>query len=201
MKKRYLLPLILVGAAAISLAACGGSNGPVLDKTELTMSVGEQETLSLVWADGSGDAATEGDAVEYRWESSNTEVVTVEADGAKATVTAVAEGNAVVTVYEGNKKLSSCSIKTVFSPLSVTVPEGKLVVRNGQVVTVRAKSLIPLDEDKYEWTVSEPDYATVENQGSIAMITAKKRTKDVTCIITVRNGNYTASFELIVGLN
>ena len=196
MKKRYLMPIILLGAAAVSLAACGSSNDPVLDKTELTICVGAQETLSLVWEDGSGNAVAEGKSVEYRWESSNEAVLTVEAEGAKATVTAVAEGTAVVTVYEGSKKLSSCNVTSITSPLSVTVPEGKLVLRKGGKATVRAKSLIALTGE-YEWYSSDTAIATVEYQGEIAIVTAVARGE---CTITVRNGDYTASFKFIVGL-
>ena len=196
MKKRYLLPLILVGAAALSLAAaCGSSNEPVLDKTELTMSVGATETLTLSWVDGSGNAVTEGEAIEYRWESSNETVLTVKGKSNTATLTAKAEGNAVVTVYDGSKELASCSVTSVISPLSVSVPEGRLVLLNGSKATVKAKSLIPLTGE-YEWTSSDPSICTVEAQGEIAIVTAKKRGE---CTITVRNGVYSASFVLIVG--
>ena len=193
MKKRYLLPLILVCAAALSLAACGGSN-TVLDKTELTICVGAQETLTLV--DKNGDAIVEGEAVEYRWESSDEAVLTVAGKGSSATVTAVAEGKAVVTVYEGNKSLAKCNVTSISSPLSVTVPEGMLVFRKGGQASVRVKSLIELTGE-YEWYSSNTSIATVEYQGELAMVTAVARGE---CIITVRNGEYTASFKCIVGL-
>ena len=197
MKKRYLLPLILVGAAALSLAAaCGSSTEPVLDKTELTMSIGATETLTLSWVDGSGNAVAEGEAIEYRWESSNETVVTVKGKGNTATLTAKAEGDAVVTVYDGSKELASCSVKSVVSPLVITVPEGRLVMRNGESATVRVKSLIPLTGE-YEWESSDTSIATVEYQGAIAIVTAKKRGE---CTITVRNGGYSSSFKFIVGI-
>ena len=197
MKKKYLLPIVLTCAAAIALAACGGSDGPVLDKKELTMSVGAQETLTLVVENKDGTTSAVGESVEYTWKSSNEEVLTVEAEGATATVTAVAEGSAVVTVYDGNKELSKCTVTIVLSPLSVTVPEGRLVVRNNTTVTVRAKSITALTGE-YVWESSDPTIATVEAQGVIARVTAKKRGE---CTITVKNGIYSASFTFIVGLN
>ena len=196
MKKRFLLPLILAGAAAISLAACGSSNEAVLDKTELTVCVGAYETLTLSWVDGNGNAVAEGDSVEYRWTSSNETVLTVEGEGNTATLSAHAEGKAVVTVYDGKKELAKCSVTSVTSPLRVTVPEGKLVLRNGGQATVRVKSLISLTGE-YEWSSSDTSICTVEAQGEIAIVTAKARGE---CFVTVRNGDYATSFELIVGI-
>lgn len=207
MKKRFLLPLILISAAMLTLSACGLFEQPptgtekvaVLDKTELTLCVGAQDTLTLYWTEEGSDVlfAEIGGAIEYRWESSDEETVTLTAEEGTATVTAVAEGTAVVTVYEGEKALASCNVTVVTSPLSVTVPEGKLVVRNGQVVTVRVKSAIPLTGE-YEWSVSDAAIAKVESQGDIAMITATKRGE---CTVTVANGVYTTSFTFIVGIN
>ena len=196
MKKRYLLPLILAGAAAISLAACGSSNEAVLDKTELTICVGAYETLTLSWVDGKGNAVAEGDSIEYRWASSDETVLTVEGNGNTAALTAHAEGKAVVTVYDGNKELAQCSVTSVTSPLIVTVPEGKLVLRNGGKATVRVKSLIPLTGE-YVWSSSDTSICTVESQGEIAIVTAKSRGE---CFVTVRNGEYATSFEFIVGI-
>lgn len=192
MKKRYFLPLILIAAVALSLCACGGGGKATLNKTELTLGVGSRETLTLVWEKGEGD-----ESAEYRWESSDEAIVTTAAEGESATVIAVAEGTAVVTVYEGEKALASCNVTVVGSPLSVTVPEGRLVVRNNATVTVRAKSLTPLTEE-YTWESSDTSVATVEYQGEIARVTSVGRGE---CTVTVRNGIYSASFTLIVGLN
>ena len=195
MKKRYLLPIILLGAATVAFGACGGSKDPVLDKKELTMCIGAQETLTLVLENKDGTTSTVGDSVEYTWKSSDEAVLTVEAEGSKATVTAVAEGNAVVTVYDGSKKLSTCSVKVVTSPLSVTVPEGRLVLLKNATATVRVKSLIPLD-DPYVWESSDTSICTIEYQDNIARVTAVARGE---CVVTVRSGVYTASFTFIVG--
>ena len=199
MKKRFLLPLILIAAVVLSLCACGESGKTAkLDKTELTLCVGGRETLTLYWAEDEGEpvplSAEEG--AEYRWESSDESVVTVTGNGGSATVSAVKEGKAVVTVYQGSDALTSCNVTVVTSPLSVTVPEGKLVLRKDATATVRAKSIEPLTEE-YVWESSDPSIATVEYQGEIARVTAMKRGE---CTITVRSGVYTASFTLIVGL-
>ena len=203
MKKRYLLPLILLGAAAVSFAACGETDGEggtvaVLTKTELTMSVGAQETLTLSWVDETGNAVAEGEAIDYRWTCSDVGVVTVTPDGNTAVLTAIAEGEATVSVYDGEEKLATCLVKCVESPLSFekTVPEGKLVLRKGGQATVRVNSSIPLTGE-YEWSSSDDTIATVEYQGAIAIVTAKNRGD---CTITVRNGAYEASFVVSVGL-
>lgn len=199
MKKRYLLPLVLLGAAGVALAGCGGSSKQaVLDKEELTVCVGMQETLTLSWVDKDGNAVAEGDAVEYRWESSSTNIVTVEAEGNKATVTAVAEGEAVVTVYDGKTKLATCSVTTVASALSFaqSVPEGKLVLRKDATVSVKVKSLTELTGE-FVWESSDTSIGTVEYQGDLARVTAVARGE---CTITVRNGSHAASFTLVVGI-
>lgn len=207
MKKRYLLPLILLGAAAVSLVGCGestqgggGGKGSqaVLDKEELTVCVGMQETLTLSWVDKNGNAVAEGKSVEYRWESSNTAVATVEAEGNVATVSAVAEGEAVVTVYNGKKALATCSVTAVTSALSFqqSVPEGKLVLRKDATVSVKVKSLTELTGE-YVWESSDTSIGTVEYQGDLARVTAVARGE---CTITVRNGSHAASFTLIVGI-
>ena len=190
MKKRFLLSLVLIMAAAIGLSACTSSKAS-LDKEELTLGVGGKETLTVVWE---GEAPA---SAEYRWESSDETIVTVEGDGITATVSAIAVGKAVVTVYDGSTELATCNVTVNKSdPLYVTVPEGKLVVRNGTTVTVRAKNTVPMTGE-YVWTSSDETMAVVESQGEIARVTAKKRGE---CTITVTNGNYSASFTFVVGL-
>ena len=81
--------------------------------------------------------------------------------------------------------------------LHVTVPEGKLVLRNGGTATVRVTSDNPLNEDKYFWKSSDESIGTVEYQGKVARVTATGRGE---CIITVSNGKLETSFTLIVGL-
>lgn len=81
--------------------------------------------------------------------------------------------------------------------LHVTVPEGKLVLRNGGTATVRVTSDNPLNEDKYVWESSNESIGTVEYQGKVARVTATGRGE---CTITVTNGKYEASFTLVVGL-
>ena len=81
--------------------------------------------------------------------------------------------------------------------LHVTVPEGRLVLRNGGTATVRVTSDSPLDEDKYVWKSSDESIGTVESQGKIARVTATGRGE---CVITVSHGKLTTSFTLIVGL-
>ena len=186
MKKRFLLPFILLLAVLLSLCACGEKETK-LDKTELALGIGEQSTLTI-----------ETSAKELTWKSSDEAVVTVEANGKTATLTALAEGEAVITVESGGETLASCSVTvTAFLSFATTVPEGKLVLRKDQVISVPVKSYAPLPQEDYVWESSDTTIATLEYQGSLARIKAVKRGE---CTITVRNGSYTASFTLIVGL-
>ena len=81
--------------------------------------------------------------------------------------------------------------------LHVTVPEGKLVLRNGGTATVRVTSEAPINEDNYVWESSDESIGKVESQGKLARVTATGRGE---CTITVTNGKYETSFTLIVGI-
>lgn len=198
MKKKIFLPLLLLAAAVMSLCvACGETQKEArLDKTALELGIGGSDTLTLTWTEADG-SASEGDATaEYIWKSSNEECVTVTAEGNVATVTAVSEGSATVTVSQGEKQLASCSVTVKKSPITVTVPEGKLVLRKGATVTVKANGTEGLGD--VVWESSDEGIGAVESQGKIARVTAVARGE---CVITVRCGGYSAAFTLIVGLN
>ena len=200
MKKKIFLPLVLLAAAILSLCACGekpaGGTSASLDKTTLELGVGGSDTLTLTW-DGGEPAPGEDPATTYIWTSSDEAVVTVAASGNTATVNGVAEGSATVTVSQGEKQLASCSVTVKASRLSVTVPEGKLVLRKNATVTVKVKGTEELDGD-IVWESSDTSIGTVESQGAIARVTAVARGE---CVIRVRCGSDSAEFTLIVGLN
>ncbi len=195
--KKILSTILIVAAAMLCFAACTHTPGgepeqPKLSETELTLTVGESGSLTLQLPD---NAASET-GVEYTWSSTNEAVATVSAEGTQATVTALTVGTAVITVSDGETEIGSCNVTVNASPLTVTVPEGRLVLRKGTIVTVRAKCKGASDED-FRWESSDEGIGTVENQGPIGRVKANSRGS---CTITVYCGNYTTSFELIVGL-
>ena len=102
--KKILFPALM--AAALVLAGCDNDENPVavsevtLDKTSLTLTVGESETLTAtVLPDDATDKTV-------AWKSDDTAVATVDSDGK---VTAVAEGATKITATAGGKS-DSCTV-------------------------------------------------------------------------------------------
>lgn len=194
MKKSIPILLGLVLAAGL-LAACNQtSSAPptyTIDRTELTLAVGESGTLTLVpYAESSA-------AVSYVWTSEDPGIATVAGSGLTATVTAVSEGAVTVKAMDGERELAHCEVTVTAYPVTVNVPSGKLILRKNTVVTVKAWIAEGLREP-VTWESSDEAFGTVEYQGPIARVKAVKRGN---CIITVKCGGYSASFELIIGLN
>lgn len=189
MKKRILLPLLILLAAALGVCACGSGAGK-LDKTSVSLAVGQKETLTFVLDEGK--ELGEGELV---WTTSDEAVATVSGKDLTATVTGVAEGNATVKLTLDGKTIASCSVKVTVPPISVTVPTGTLVLVKNQSATVRLKSSKPLTEE-ITWESSDETIGIVDYQGPIAIVTAVKRGQ---CTITARCGSEQTSFTLIVG--
>ncbi len=122
MKKKFMIVLLAVACAAVcasGLAACGNTDGddPIavsgvtLGKTELTLDVGGEETLTAtVTPDDADDKSV-------TWSVSSAGIV--EVDGGK--VTAIAAGTATVTATAGGKS-ASCTV-TVNEAVTYTVTE------------------------------------------------------------------------------
>ncbi|MGN0822140.1 MAG: Ig domain-containing protein [Candidatus Gallimonas sp.] len=119
MKKSFMtaaVSLVCAMACAFGLVACSESSGAetvavesvTLDKTELTLEIGGEETLT---ATVTPENATEKTVI---WSSDDTAVVTVE----NGKVTAVAAGSASVTATSGGKS-ATCQV-TVNAPTPTT---------------------------------------------------------------------------------
>lgn len=111
MKKKIvaLLAVICVVCCAIWLAACDTDNDVVevesitLDRNEVTLVVGEYFTLvATITPSYANNQETE-------WTSSNTGVATVE----YGSVTAIAEGEATITVTTDNGKTAKCVVTVI----------------------------------------------------------------------------------------
>ena len=112
-----VLALICAMVCMFGLVACNDEEGTTavesvtLNKTELTLEVGDEETLTVTVAP---DDATDKTVT---WTSDNTAIATVE----NGNVTAVAAGNATITAKAGDKT-ASCSV-TVNAAITYTVTE------------------------------------------------------------------------------
>ena len=171
-----------------------------LDKTTLTMTEGDTQTLT---ATVKPDDATDKTVT---WTSSNTSVAKVE--GGK--VTAISQGTATITAKAGDKT-ATCAVtveKKVVPVTSVTIDKTEITMTEGDTQTLTATVKPDDATDKtVTWTSSNTSVAKVEGgkvtavaQGT-ATITAKAGDKTATCAVTVNpkvvdtNGPVIVSFD------
>lgn len=156
--------------------------GITLDKTTLSLTKGQTETLSATVLPADADDPT------VKWTSSNKAVATVE-DGK---VTAVKSGTATITAKAGSIT-ATCAV-TVTTPVeSITLDRSSVLLEEGKTVTLSA-TVLPADADdkKVTWTSSNEEVATVSNgkisavKEGTATITAKAGEQTATCAVTVQ---------------
>jgi len=183
----------LMCAAALLLVSCSEKEEPVkkvsavtLDKTSVTLKVGEtsQLTATITPADAKDKTLT--------WTSSKESVATVSEEGL---VTAIALGDAVVTVSSKNGKTATCAVKVEKTPVaSITLnATEKEFDKIGQTFQLTATVLPDDATDKtVTWKSSKTSVATVSGSGLItttgygeATITASCGGKEATCAVTV----------------
>ena len=196
MKKIWHVLLIVVCALCLGLAACGKEETTAikLSGKALTLKTGATATIEAVLGDD-----VDFTADDLVWSSSDDKIVTVKGEGLKATVTAVAVGKAKITASYGSMK-AECTVtveKSDLSPISIFLPEGKLVLKAKVEATVKAFSDVELTGTPV-WSSSDTTIGTVEGQGLTARVKALKRGE---CTITVTCDGYSASFTLIVGVS
>lgn len=111
MKK--ILSVLLVALMIVSLAACNNEeevihpNAVIMEKEEITLQVGQEETLSAIVDLNATDRSV-------TWSSSDNAIATVDANGK---VTAVAEGTATITVTTNDGgKTATCTVTVVPAP-------------------------------------------------------------------------------------
>ncbi len=162
-----------------------------LDKTELTMTEGETETLTATVRPDNADNR------KVTWSSDKTDVATVDGAGK---VTAVRAGEAVVTVTtEDGGKTASCKVtvkaKTV-SVTEVTLDRTELTLTEGETETLTA-TVKPdnADNRKVTWSSDKTDVATVDGAGkvtavkpgeAVVTVTTEDGGKTATCRVTVK---------------
>ena len=180
------------GKATITAKCCGKSaecavtvtvpTGSVtLDKTSVTLSVGETTTLI---ATVKPDDATDKNVT---WTSSNESVVKV----ANGRVTAVNPGKATITAKCGDKT-AKCTVTVTVPVSSVTLDRTMLSLSIGETATLTATVMPDNATDKtIVWTSSDESVAKVANGKVTALksgtttITARCGSKSVECIVTV----------------
>ncbi len=199
--KRKMFTLLSILALCLctvfGITACGTTavTQVALNKTELSLTVGAEETLT---ATVSPDDATDKSVT---WSSSDESIATVSAAGK---VTAVAVGSATVTVKttDGSKEATCAVTVTEATPGTVAVTgvtldktSATLIddVRGG-VLTLNA-TVAPADatDKAVTWTSSDPTVAAVVD----GVVTAKKA-GTATITVTTVDGSKTATCTITV---
>ena len=139
-----------------------------LDRTELTLTEGETETLTATVKPDNADNK------KVTWSSDKTEVATVGGDGR---VTAVKPGKAVVTVTtEDGGKTATCKVTVKAKAVPVT---GVEVNPWAVTLSVRGTSKLsytirPADatNQNVKWESESPSVATVDSEGNVQGVAA-----------------------------
>ena len=139
-----------------------------LDKTELTLTEGETETLTATVKPDNADNR------KVTWSSDKTEIATVDGAGK---VTAVKPGEAVVTVTtEDGGKTATCKVTVKAKTVSVT---GVEVNPWAVTLSVRGTSKLsytirPADatNQNVKWESESPSVATVDSEGNVQGVAA-----------------------------
>ena len=161
-----------------------------LDKTELTLTEGETETLT---------ATVKPDKADNRkvtWSSDKTEVATVDSDGK---VTAVKPGEAVVTVTtEDGGKTATCKVTVKAKAVNVTevtLDKTELTLTEGETGTLTA-TVKPdnADNRKVTWISDKTDVATVDGAGKVTAVKAG----EAVITVTTEDGGKTATCKVTV---
>ena len=163
-----------------------------LDKTTLTLEEQEAETLVATI-----NPSNTTDDTTLTWKSSNPEVATVDNNGK---VTAVKEGSATITVTTVNGKEATCTVTVTKKPVpieSVSLNKTTLTLEEQQAETL-VTTINPSDttDDKtLTWKSSNPEVATVDQEGKVTAVKEGTTTitvttvngKEATCTVTVLN--------------
>ena len=161
-----------------------------LDKTELTLTEGETETLTATVRPDNADNR------KVTWSSDKTEVATVDGNGK---VTAVKAGEAVVTVTtEDGGRTATCKVtvraKTV-NVTEVTLDRTELTLTEGETETLTA-TVKPdnADNRKVTWSSDKTEIATVDGAGKVTAV----KPGEAVVTVTTEDGGKTATCKVTV---
>ena len=150
-----------------------------LDKTEVTMNVGETLTLTAtVFPTDHTD--------EIVWTSTSIGVATVE----KGVVTAVAGGEATIQVTSGTKT-ASCLVHVLAPVISVSMDQTRFIMQ-GKTVALNVSTEPEYTTDPMNWTTADSLIASVDERGNVTGVSPG------TTQITLSVGNQTAVCQITV---
>ena len=161
-----------------------------LDKTELTLTEGEAETLTATVKPDNADNR------KVTWSSDKTEIATVDGAGK---VTAVKAGEAVVTVTtEDGGKTATCKVTVKAKAVNVTdvtLDKTELTLTEGEAETLTA-TVKPdnADNRKVTWSSDKTEIATVDGAGKVTAVKAG----EAVVTVTTEDGGKTATCKVTV---
>ena len=175
--------------------------GVTLNKNSATLKIGQTETLTATVKPA--DATNKN----VSWGTDNPSVATVSG----GEVTAVSAGKAVITVTtEDGNKTAQCTVTVenntppTVAVTGVTLNKNSATLKVGQTETLTA-TVQPADASNKNitWSTSNPDAATVTQNGKVTAVSVGTATITVTtedgnrtaqCAITVERRQYTVTF-------
>ena len=159
--------------------------GVELAESEIELKIGDTQQLhATVIPDNAYNKAV-------TWYSSNESVATVDENGV---VTAVASGNAIITVKTDDGDYKANCIVVVYQPVeALQLSETEKTTRKGSVFYLYAK-VLPENATKKDvvWTSSDPTIATVNEYGRVDCIEAGE------CVITATSLDTGVSADCIL---
>jgi uncharacterized protein YjdB len=175
---------VTVDAAAVAVT------GVTLDKTTATLEAGQSLTLKATVAP---DGATNK---KVSWASDKTNIASVDQNG---NVTAVAEGEAVITVTtEDGAKTATCAVTVEAAAVAVTgvsLDRTTATLEAGESLTLKA-TVAPdeADNKKVSWASDKTNIATVDQSGKVTAVAAGI----AVITVTTEDGAKTASCSVTV---
>ena len=167
-----------------------GVTDVTLDKTELTLTEGETETLTATVRPDNADNR------KVTWSSDKTEIATVDGAGR---VTAVKAGEAVVTVTtEDGGRTATCAVTVKAKAIGVTevtLDKTELTLTEGEAETLTA-TVRPdnADNKKVTWSSDKTEIATVDGSGKVTAVKAG----EAVITVTTEDGGKTATCKVTV---
>lgn len=175
----------------------------VLNKSSLTIKVGESQTLSATVSPSNATNKA------ISWTTSNKNIITV----SNGVIKAVSAGTATITAKAGDKTATCLAtvhsqagvtkITLDHSELTIKLKEGSRLNPNVEVISYYGE---PPVDTSVTWTSSNTSVATVDETGWIqavgmgtAVITAKAGDKSASCTVTVPTTPYTLGEYTIAG--
>ena len=158
-----------------------------LDKSSLTLNVGEEETLTATVAPENANDKS------VSWSSSDGSVAKVDQNGK---VTAVKAGKATITVTTADGgKTAQCEVTVIVKVVSVSLNKSSLKLNVGEKETLTATIAPENASDKsVSWSSSDESVAQVDGSGKVTAVKAGK----ATITVTTTDGGKTAKCEVEV---